>query len=357
MEVRVLFGALTKARVCGAFVVLRLLPGRGATFRGPGRSIPGRHTAVAVIRAAVKLEVPGLAARSRHLTVCAFVPRTLATRCPLRRLDASCAHSGTRFPAPSTLTSTSRGCSAHLRCTQLAAIDATRTVGGELAAERVVRAPTRAPGSHSAQLVSRYAVVMRTAHQPAANDLASQAHPPDDPRAAARLDALAAALMLGHAPDAGAVSRAGPVIGVGEQKPVMFDSKPWRALRLRAARYTAPWDALRDPQQLALLDAWMASARRSRVRVLLGFAHSLRTQQLATKVPTPRQFEREFKRFRARYPWVRDWLVWNEANHPGSPTAKRPRRAAQLFDVVARTVAAATSWPPTSSTRPTWPRG
>jgi hypothetical protein len=147
---------------------------------------------------------------------------------------------------------------------------------------------------------------------------------------------LAAAFVLGHAPHAGAVARAGPVIGVGEQKPTMFDSKPWKALRLRVARYTAPWDALRDPQQLALLDAWMASARRSHVRVLLGFAHSLRTQQLAKKVPTPRQFEQQFKRFRARYPWVRDWLVWNEANHPGSATAGRPRRAAQLFDVVAR---------------------
>jgi hypothetical protein len=155
--------------------------------------------------------------------------------------------------------------------------------------------------------------------------------------AALSLLLLAAALMLGHPSDAGAVPRAGPMIGVGEQKPVMFDSKRWSALQLRTARYTAPWDALRDPQQLALLDAWMASARRLHVRVLLGFAHSLRTQELAKRAPTPRQFEPEFKRFRARYPWVRDWLVWNEANHPGSPTARRPRRAAQLFDVVART--------------------
>jgi hypothetical protein len=184
---------------------------------------------------------------------------------------------------------------------------------------------------------------MRTAHQP----VRSQRHlhrihvnPTTPARHLASLSLLlllAAALMLGHPPDAGAVSRAGPVIGVGEQKPVMFDSKRWSALQLRTARYTAPWDALRDPQQLALLDAWMASARRSHVRVLLGFAHSLRTQQLAKRVPTPRQFEREFKRFRARYPRVRDWLVWNEANHPGSPTARHPRRAAQLFDVVART--------------------
>ena len=146
----------------------------------------------------------------------------------------------------------------------------------------------------------------------------------------------ALALAFAGASDAAAGTRAGPLVGVGEQKPAMFQSRPWNALDLRTARYIAPWDALEDPQQLALLDAWMASARRAHVRVLLGFAHSLRTQQLAQVVPTPRRFEREFKRFRSRYPWVRDWLVWNEANHPASPTARRPRRAAQLFDAVAR---------------------
>jgi hypothetical protein len=147
---------------------------------------------------------------------------------------------------------------------------------------------------------------------------------------------LAMALFLAGVSDAGAGRRAGPVVGVGEQKPGMFQSGRWKALELRTARYTTPWDALEDPQQLALLDAWMASARRAHVRVLLGFAHSLRTQQLAKTVPRPRAFERQFKRFRARYPWVRDWLVWNEANHPASPTARRPRRAAQLFDAAAR---------------------
>ncbi len=132
------------------------------------------------------------------------------------------------------------------------------------------------------------------------------------------------------------VRHAGAVIGVGEQKPTMFTSKPWKRLGLRHARYSAPWDSLDDPHQLALLDAWLAEARRARVRVLLGFAHSLRTEALARTLPTRRQYERQFKRFRKRYPWVRDWLVWNEANHPGALTEKRPRRAAQYFDAVAR---------------------
>ena len=126
------------------------------------------------------------------------------------------------------------------------------------------------------------------------------------------------------------------IIGIGEQKADMFTSRHWQRLGVRHARYVAPWDALRDPYQRRLLDVWMAEARRARVRVLLGFAHSLRSYEMARVLPTARQFGREFRRFRARYPDVRDWLVWNEANHPGSLTGSRPRRAARYFDIVAR---------------------
>jgi hypothetical protein len=130
-----------------------------------------------------------------------------------------------------------------------------------------------------------------------------------------------------------------PAIGIGEQKVGMFSDPRWQSLRLRDVRYVAPWDALRDPHQRRLLDGWMAAARASGARVLLGFAHSLRSRRLARTLPTPRAFEREFVRFRARYPDVRDWIVWNEANHPFSLTANRPRRAARFFDAVARNCA------------------
>lgn len=148
---------------------------------------------------------------------------------------------------------------------------------------------------------------------------------------------LALSALLATAAPADAVRR--PVIGIGEQKPGVFADPNWQRLGLRHVRYIAPWDALHDHRQRALLDAWMAAARASRTRVLLGFAHSLRSERLARSLPRPRQFEREFVRFRARYPGVRDWIVWNEANHPFSLTANRPRRAARYFDAVARNCA------------------
>jgi hypothetical protein len=148
--------------------------------------------------------------------------------------------------------------------------------------------------------------------------------------------ALVALLLAAAAP---AHAAGGPAIGIGEQKSGMFDDPRWQRLGLRDVRYIAPWDALHDPRQLALLDGWMAAARASGARVLLGFAHSLRSRRLARTLPRPHQFEREFVRFRARYPDVLDWIVWNEANHPFSLTAQRPRRAARFFDAVARNCA------------------
>jgi hypothetical protein len=40
---------------------------------------------------------------------------------------------------------------------------------------------------------------------------------------------------------------------------------------------------------------------------------------------------REFLRFRARYPWVTDYVTWNEANHCSQPTCRRPDRVAEYY--------------------------
>ena len=132
-----------------------------------------------------------------------------------------------------------------------------------------------------------------------------------------------------------AASAAVPTLGVGEQKPELFSDSRWKRLGLRDVRYITPWDTLDDPVQLERLDRWMVAARAARARVLLGFAHSLRSERLARTLPSRRQFRRQFRRIRARYPEVRSWIVWSEANDPGALTSKRPRRAAQFFDVVA----------------------
>jgi hypothetical protein len=147
------------------------------------------------------------------------------------------------------------------------------------------------------------------------------------------LAALAIALVVAAPASA---RRMGPVVGIGEQQSGMFASRAFARLGVHDARYLAPWDTLQDPRQLLLLDSWVAAARQAHARIVIGFGHSVRSARLAHTLPTWRQFERAFEGFRARYPFVRDWIVWNEANNPGALTANRPRRAAQYFDAAAR---------------------
>jgi hypothetical protein len=145
---------------------------------------------------------------------------------------------------------------------------------------------------------------------------------------------LALIALLFTAAPAHAAKRA--TIGIGEQKVSMFSDPHWKRLGLRDVRYIAPWDSLKDPRQRELLDNWVAAARASGSRMLIGFERSLRSPEAAKTLPRPRQFERQFVRIRARYPDVRDWIVWNEANHPLAMTGDRPRRAAKFFDAISR---------------------
>jgi hypothetical protein len=142
-----------------------------------------------------------------------------------------------------------------------------------------------------------------------------------------------AALLLALLPGVAVASKPGPIVGLGEQQASMFRDPHYLRLGLHDARYVVPWDAFEDPYRLRLLDDWMAAARAAHTRPLIGFVHSARR---ASVLPSARRFAGAFKRFRARYPDVRQWIPWNEANSPGALTEFRPARAARYFDVVMR---------------------
>jgi polysaccharide biosynthesis protein PslG len=137
---------------------------------------------------------------------------------------------------------------------------------------------------------------------------------------------LALVAVLVFAPAASAT----PLIGIGEQHTQIFSSEAFPPLGIRDARFVASYDALDNDFERGELDAYMRAARAADVRVLLGFGHS-RNPLLAHKAPSVKRFEREFVKFRARYPWVRDYLTWNEANHCSQPTCNNPKRAAQYY--------------------------
>jgi hypothetical protein len=126
----------------------------------------------------------------------------------------------------------------------------------------------------------------------------------------------------------------GPALGMSEQDPAMFDSPDFKALGVRTARLVVGWDALETGWERAELDAWVHAADRDGVKVLLSLGHSRRRGREHV-LPSRYEFRRQFLALRKRYPQVREYVAWNEANHRSQPTWRRPEKAAQYFDVMA----------------------
>jgi hypothetical protein len=147
---------------------------------------------------------------------------------------------------------------------------------------------------------------------------------------------LAAVLALVAAAPAPAAQKREPpipVIGIGEQSPEIFANPYFTALDVQNVRVITAWDSLRYKWSRDTLDTYMAAARAADVQVLLGFGHSRSANRnVRRRVPGVREFTKEFLKYKKRYPWVKDWLTWNEANHCGEPTCHMPRRVARFYN-------------------------
>jgi hypothetical protein len=146
---------------------------------------------------------------------------------------------------------------------------------------------------------------------------------------------LCAALLATPALAAPARAATPPLVGIGEQNPSIFTDTNWQALGVRDVRVVASYDALYSSWQRADLDAYMTAAHAAGARVLLGFGHS-RMRGKEHWLPSVETYARQFLAFRARYPWVKDFLTWNEANHCSQPTCNNPIRAARYYTTIRR---------------------
>jgi hypothetical protein len=125
----------------------------------------------------------------------------------------------------------------------------------------------------------------------------------------------------------------GVQVGIADQKPDMFADARFAALGLRHARLVIGWDAMTSVWQVQELDAWLAGARALGVVPLISFGHS-RTERRV--VPSPVRMRREFHKLRRRYPWVKTFATWNEANHCGEPVCHRPTLVAAYYRALRR---------------------
>ena len=125
-------------------------------------------------------------------------------------------------------------------------------------------------------------------------------------------------------------------VGIGDQNWNTFSHARFAALGLKRVRVVTPWNVALSRGDRAWLDDYLMHARAAGMDPLVSFgaAHPSRCPARPCRLPTTAAFERAFRAFRARWPWVRSIGVWNEANHRTQPTFRYPEQAASYFNVV-----------------------
>jgi hypothetical protein len=141
--------------------------------------------------------------------------------------------------------------------------------------------------------------------------------------------AAAAASALAAPASAGALT-----VGIGDQQPSAFADGRLRALGLRVARLTVPWDAATT--EPAAVQAWLDAAAAAGMAPHVAFEHrrSDRCPGSPCVVPTRVQYRAAVAAFHARFPQVRTFTTWNEANHQSQPVASQPEAVAGFYEAL-----------------------
>lgn len=138
------------------------------------------------------------------------------------------------------------------------------------------------------------------------------------------LAALAAcACALGAPADTPAVT-----IGIADQRSQFMTTPAFQRTRIGRVRIIVGWDATSSDWQRAELDAWFGTARSAGLVTQVTFGTS-RTQPRV--LPTVAQYRAGIDAFRARYPEVREFSSWNEANACSARSCRRPDRVAAYW--------------------------
>jgi hypothetical protein len=139
-------------------------------------------------------------------------------------------------------------------------------------------------------------------------------------------------LLLATALALPASAQAVVAVGLGDQKAASFSDARVGALGLRYARLIVPWDAATS--EPAVVDGWLAAVGAAGMAPHVAFEH-LRSDNCPGRpctVPTAAQYGAAVRAFVARFPAVKTYTTWNEANHTSQPVAGRPEAVAGYYD-------------------------
>ena len=142
---------------------------------------------------------------------------------------------------------------------------------------------------------------------------------------------LVSLLLAGSQLAAPAVAGA-VTVGLADQKPASYADPRARALGLRYARLSVPYDAATSAP--AQVEAWLSAVQGAGMAPHVAFEH-LRTDDCPgapCTLPSRGRYGAAVRAFVARFPQVRTYTTWNEANHQTQPTAAHPEAVAGYYD-------------------------
>ena len=136
-------------------------------------------------------------------------------------------------------------------------------------------------------------------------------------------------------------------IGIAENTPNLFTDPLFTSLGAKYARVVVSYDVMTSgDDELQRVADYLAGAAATAVEPLVTFEHARGDAEICRRranrrkrpcrLPTPRQYERNFKLFRARFPLVRTYAPFNEINHYTQPTYRQPEAAARFTDIARR---------------------
>jgi hypothetical protein len=130
---------------------------------------------------------------------------------------------------------------------------------------------------------------------------------------------LATAVTIGGA----TAAQAKLAVGIADNKSDMFTDPRFTALKVKYVRVMVPYDAMHDFAQRTWLDGWMAGAKADGLTPLVTFD---RSRKRTSHNPSAAQMATSLKDVRKRYPFVKEFATWNEAN-----INKRPETVARWW--------------------------
>jgi hypothetical protein len=143
---------------------------------------------------------------------------------------------------------------------------------------------------------------------------------------------LLALLALGSVAASPASAKSSIRVGIGDQSAAMFDQPAYKPLGLKMTRYFFPWNGMDNAYEKQRATDYVNRANASGVSVLL----HLSTDNFASKkakLPSKAAYTSQLKKLVPYFRGlgVKEWGVWNEANHSSQPTYKDAKRAGQFF--------------------------